>query len=275
MSVEPPGAPQEASGVSEECKLFVGGISWHMSGSELEESTSLSASSLYSASPQTPASTLLGLVAEFSPYGRCEATIMLDRHTGRSRGFGFVIFHKVTDAEEAIKALHETDVDGRKVSVTKAIPQSQTAPGTPAAALLGHRRGDRYGPVGLQPHPAKVAEPDLFNHLPTIRTLFAELDGHRYGDRRDRPYDRDDRYGSRSSAQDRRPGYDRGYGRPPDRGYDRPGYPDYSAYDRGYAEYDRDRYVPPPYGYVDLEPQVLHSLASFDTTRSDSSSLML
>ena len=170
MSVEPPGAPQEASGVSEECKLFVGGISWHMSGSELEESTSLSASSLYSASPQTPVPTLLGLVAEFSPYGRCEATIMLDRHTGRSRGFGFVIFHKIADAEEAIKALHETDVDGRKVSVTKAIPQSQTAPGTPAAALLGHRRGDRYGPVGLQPHPAKVAEPGLFDHLPTIRT---------------------------------------------------------------------------------------------------------
>ena len=157
MSVEPPGAPQEASGVSEECKLFVGGISWHMSGSELEESASLWASSLCYARPQTQASpTLLGLLAEFSPYGRCEAAIMLDRHTGRSRGFGFVTFHKVADAEEAIKALHETDVDGRKVSVTKAIPQSQTAPGTPAAALLGHRRGDRCGTVGLQsPAPSR------------------------------------------------------------------------------------------------------------------------
>ena len=68
---------------------------------------------------------------------------MVDRHTGRSRGFGFVTFDKVSDAEEAIKALHETDVDGRKVSVTKAIPQSQTAPGTPASALMGSRRGDR------------------------------------------------------------------------------------------------------------------------------------
>lgn len=70
----------------------------------------------------------------------------------------------------------------------------------------------------------------------------------RYGDRRDRPYDREDRYGGRSGTYDRRPGYDRGYGRPPDRAYDRPGYPaDYSAYDRGYTEYSRDRY-PPPYG---------------------------
>lgn len=36
---------------------------------------------------------------------------------------------------EAIAAMDKTDVDGRRISVTRAIPQNETAPGTPAAAL--------------------------------------------------------------------------------------------------------------------------------------------
>lgn len=65
---------------------------------------------------------------------------MVDKVTGRSRGFGFVIFSNKDDMEQARLKMHDTDIDGRKVSVTKAIPQSQTAPGTPAAALTGGRR---------------------------------------------------------------------------------------------------------------------------------------
>lgn len=74
---------------------------------------------------------------------------MVDRHTGRSRGFGFVTFDKMADGEAAIKAIHDSEFDGRKVSVTKAIPQSQTAPGTPAS-MIGRRGADRHVAVAAQ-----------------------------------------------------------------------------------------------------------------------------
>jgi hypothetical protein len=47
---------------------------------------------------------------------------------------------------EAVAAMDKTDVDGRRISVTQAIPQNETAPGTPAAAL---QRGARGGGMCL------------------------------------------------------------------------------------------------------------------------------
>ena len=69
---------------------------------------------------------------------------MVDKVSGKSRGFGFVFFGDEKGLRSAIDALHGTDWDGRRISVTRAIPQSETAPGTPAAVLMAGR--DARGP---------------------------------------------------------------------------------------------------------------------------------
>ena len=87
--------------------------------------------------------TKLDIVAAFRKYGATDARVMLDRVTQRSRGFGFVHFGNKDDMDEAIEKMHEVEIDGRKISVTRAIPQDSVQPGTPAAAL-GKR--DRSAP---------------------------------------------------------------------------------------------------------------------------------
>ena len=46
------------------------------------------------------------------------AKVIADRETGRSRGFGFVEMGADEEANAAIKALHNKDVEGRALSVT-------------------------------------------------------------------------------------------------------------------------------------------------------------
>lgn len=66
---------------------------------------------------------------------------MADKVTGKSRGFGFVYFADEKGLRSAIDALHGTEWEGRRISVTRAIPQNETAPGTPASVLTGGRDG--------------------------------------------------------------------------------------------------------------------------------------
>jgi len=62
----------------------------------------------------------------FEAYGEVSsAQVVVDRETGKSRGFGFVEMPDQTAAEEAIKALNGSDLDGRNVSVNQARPKAE------------------------------------------------------------------------------------------------------------------------------------------------------
>jgi RNA recognition motif-containing protein len=52
------------------------------------------------------------------------AKIITDRDTGRSRGFGFVEMENPTDAEKAIRALNNSELDGRNIVVNEAKARS-------------------------------------------------------------------------------------------------------------------------------------------------------
>ena len=64
------------------------------------------------------------LEAAFSAHGEVEsATVVTDRETGRSRGFGFVEMSSQAEAQEAINKLNGTQLDGRSLTVNEAKPQ--------------------------------------------------------------------------------------------------------------------------------------------------------
>lgn len=61
------------------------------------------------------------LISLFSPYGEVlSARMILDRETGKSRGFAFVEMATPEGAEAAIKALDGKEVDGRQLKVNEA-----------------------------------------------------------------------------------------------------------------------------------------------------------
>ena len=76
-------------------KLFVGGVSWGTTDDGLREA--------------------------FERFGEVtEAKIITDRETGRSRGFGFVTFTQDEDAENAVKEMDGSTLDGRAIKVNEA-----------------------------------------------------------------------------------------------------------------------------------------------------------
>lgn len=61
----------------------------------------------------------------FSPYGAVDSvTVVTDRDTGRSRGFGFVEMPNDSEAEAAIGALNGKDLGGRTLTVNEARPKT-------------------------------------------------------------------------------------------------------------------------------------------------------
>lgn len=60
----------------------------------------------------------------FKEYGGVdEATVIMDRETGRAKGFGFVDMPNNSDADRAIKGLNGTQLDGRALTVNQARPR--------------------------------------------------------------------------------------------------------------------------------------------------------
>lgn len=88
-------APRGPKGSTGPTKLFVGGLSWDTDGAQLREA--------------------------FSRFGPLvEATVVADRDTGRSRGFGFVTFEKPLDAAAAARQMDGSELDGRTLRVNPA-----------------------------------------------------------------------------------------------------------------------------------------------------------
>ena len=62
----------------------------------------------------------------FSPYGELEdVKLIIDRMTGRSKGFGFVKFVNEEDAARAMEELNDKEVDGREIKITVAKPREE------------------------------------------------------------------------------------------------------------------------------------------------------
>ena len=85
-------------------KVFVGNLSWDTNDDSLN--------------------------AAFSPFGEItEATVISDRHSGRSRGFGFVTFVDDESADKAIAELNGTELDGREIKVDVAQARDRSRDG--------------------------------------------------------------------------------------------------------------------------------------------------
>jgi RNA recognition motif-containing protein len=66
-----------------------------------------------------------GLQSAFERFGDIEeATVISDRESGRSRGFGFVTFTEEGPAQQAISEMNGSDLDGRPIVVNEAKEQA-------------------------------------------------------------------------------------------------------------------------------------------------------
>jgi cold-inducible RNA-binding protein len=81
----------------------------------------------------------------FEPYGAVDsASVVTDRDTGRSRGFGFVEMANNGEADAAITALNGKDVGGRALTVNEARPKAERS-GGPRGGRGGGGRDDYRG----------------------------------------------------------------------------------------------------------------------------------
>jgi RNA recognition motif-containing protein len=104
-------------------KLYVGNLSFSIRDQELREA--------------------------FAPHGNLlSASVVTDRESGQSRGFGFVEFGSNTEAEAAIAAMNGATLDGRALNVNVAKPREGGGGGGGSRGGGGGRSDSRGGGGG-------------------------------------------------------------------------------------------------------------------------------
>ena len=69
------------------------------------------------------------LKAMFASYGDIEeATVISDKFSGRSKGFGFVTFQNDESAKKAVSEMNDKEVEGRALKVNEARPMEDRPP---------------------------------------------------------------------------------------------------------------------------------------------------
>ena len=85
-------------------KLFVGNLSFNVTENDLQDT--------------------------FAAYGTVtEANLMMDRTTGRPRGFAFVTMSTPEEAQKALEAMNGKSIDGRALTVNLARPREEHSSG--------------------------------------------------------------------------------------------------------------------------------------------------
>lgn len=80
----------------------------------------------------------------FEGFGEvASAKVILDRETGRSRGFGFVEMPNDAEANQAIEKLHQSEHVGKVLNVTEARPKTEGAGGNRGFGGRSNDRGPR------------------------------------------------------------------------------------------------------------------------------------
>jgi RNA recognition motif-containing protein len=101
-------------------KLFVGGLSWGTTEEDLREA--------------------------FEQFGEIqEVKIIVDRDSGRSRGFGFITFADPNEGDNAIKQMNGATLDGRQLRVNEANERGGGGGGRNGGGGGGERRGGGGG----------------------------------------------------------------------------------------------------------------------------------
>ncbi|CAG8199662.1 unnamed protein product [Penicillium nalgiovense] len=101
-------------------KLFIGGLSWNTDDNSLRQ--------------------------RFEEFGVVEdATVVKDRDTGRSRGFGFVRFSNDDEATAAMNGMNNQEFDGRQIRVDKATERAAGGGGRGGFNGGGFRGGNGGG----------------------------------------------------------------------------------------------------------------------------------
>lgn len=92
-----------------------------------------------------------GLRARFSEFGNVVGTmVVIDRMSGRSRGFGFVEFSTPEEGQKAIDSLNGADIDGRAIVVNPAREREAGGGGRSGGGPGGGGRGPGGGGRGFE-----------------------------------------------------------------------------------------------------------------------------